>query len=310
MIVLGHRQARRDGSSLPACAVRQPAPLPRKTVGSPTPITPSREPGTTSVPWSLFVWFTFLCGLLACQPSYSGEGGTYLRNPVGHDGIVIFEFHDRLWRQDKGATAARRVTEGDMTEMTPALSPDGSRVAYAAGDGIVFEIFVASLATGEVKRLTYDGGSNAKVQGWINDQEVLYSTTIKSKKRGPLLYAINADTSASRPLPLAEASEGCFLGDNFVFVRNERLADAARKYQGGYAQKIYAVRRDLVSSAEPPPVLPDSPVTKILNSYEGISRSPVCLGDKVYFPLGPDRSVQYLVHEGRRQWAGSAHLRE
>lgn len=219
--------------------------------------------------------------------------GHYLRQPTGNGQTVVFQFNDRLWRFDKGARAAVPLTGADTQASTPAISPDGQAVAYVAATGTDNEVYLVSLRSGQIRRLTYDGGFNVKVQGWLSNNEVLYSTTIKSKKRGPLLYAVHTDTLAARPLPLVEASEGCVLGNELIFVKNEELIDANRNYQGGYAQRLYKIDMALLT-AEPAAADPKRAATVLLSrDYEGISRNPVCVGKRIYFLS--DRTGRYNV---------------
>src|SRR5689334_6286590 len=65
--------------------------------------------------------------------------GHYLRNPAGHGSTVVFELDDHIWRQ-QGDGIAERITDEDVRETVPALSPDGSLVAYVAVMGASQEV--------------------------------------------------------------------------------------------------------------------------------------------------------------------------
>ncbi len=65
-----------------------------------------------------------------------------------------------------------RLTRGNWMDIHPAISPDGSRVAFASNRGGQWDIFVLDLPTGEVTRLTdtpaYDGHPSWSPDGlWI-----------------------------------------------------------------------------------------------------------------------------------------------
>jgi tricorn protease len=224
----------------------------------------------------------------------------YLRNPAGHGLTVVFEFDDHIWQQQADGRA-RRITDADTYETAPVLSPDGSLVAYVAVSDSSHEVFVADLASGETSRLTFDGGSDAKVQGWLNSTEVLYSTTVDSAKRGPLLFAVNIQTNRSRAIPLTEAAEGCVLGDDFIFVKNQELIDSNRLYEGGYAQKIYRIRRDLVFGARRAEDQDTNPSIPLTGTYSGISRNPLCIGDRIFFLSDRDKrfNIWSMASDGR-----------
>src|SRR5688572_1676388 len=91
----------------------------------------------------------------------------YLRQPTGNTQTIVFQFHDWLWRVDKVATVATPLTTADTQASSPAISPDGTAVAYVASTGPDNEVFLVSLPSGDTRRLTYDGGFSVKVQGWL-----------------------------------------------------------------------------------------------------------------------------------------------
>lgn len=222
----------------------------------------------------------------------AGAEAYFARHPTGHGDTVVFQFRDKVWRYDKGAAAASVVANSDAEAGTPWISPDGKSVAYVSMRGAETEVFVVELATGQVRQLTHDGGTTAKVQGWTSANEVLYSTTIKSKKRGALLFSVNTDTLVSRELPLNEASEGCVLGSDFIFVKNEELLDSNRGYRGGYAQRIFKVELAAVSGERP--VLKKGTRSVLLTrTYDGVSRNPVCADGRIYFLS--DKSGRYNI---------------
>jgi len=225
-----------------------------------------------------------LLALLASsgELSFAQETPYFARNPSGHGSSLVFEFNSHIWLQERGKVA-RRLTDRSSEEAFPAFSPDGQYVALTGVEGQASEVFLTSLATGDTIRLTYDGGSDAKVQGWLGQTRLLYSTTIKSKKRGALLFVIDTKTHVAKPLPLVEASEGCVLDGSFVFVKNEKLIDNNRLYRDGYAQSIFKIAADILDEQESDPAKPDVQAVQLTASYKGISRQPLCAKDRIYF---------------------------
>lgn len=232
---------------------------------------------------------------IAVLAQNEGSPSYYFRQPTGHGNTIVFQHSDKIWRYDLLTQSVSLLVDDKAEIGSPVISPDGQAIGYVAGVGGDREIFLTSLKSGATRRLTYEGGYDVKVQGWLNGKELLYSTTIKSKKRGSLLFAINSETFASRPIPLMEASEGCLLGSEFIFVKNEELADSNKQYQGGYAQRIYKIDAALLSK-EARSISSDNKKrasTLLTKKYQGISRSPVCLADRIYFLS--DQSGQFNI---------------
>ena len=224
----------------------------------------------------------FVLSISCLQVSLAQETPYFARNPSGHGSSFVFEFNNHIWLQERGKPA-RRVTDRNTEETSPVLSPDGKYVAYTGAEGPSFEIFMASLATGEIVRLTYDGGFDAKVQGWLGNSQLLYSTTIKSRKRGALLFVIDTATHTARTVPLVEASEGCIFNGSFIFVKNEKLIDNNRLYRGGYAQSIFKISADILDETASDAARPGVQTVPLTASYAGISRQPLCAADRIYF---------------------------
>lgn len=73
-------------------------------------------------------------------------------------GTLIFDDraggHRHLYAFLPGATAAVPVTTGDWDDQDPAISPDGTRVAFVSNRDGAWDLYVLWLATGELVRLT------------------------------------------------------------------------------------------------------------------------------------------------------------
>ena len=143
----------------------------------------------------------------------------YFRAPALSGDTLAFVAEGDLWRASSAGGSAQRLTTHPAEEFYPAISPDGKRVAFSARYEGPMEIYVMPLTGGAPTRLTYDGGGNARVQGWTTDGKVLFSTTRLSGKPGPQLVMIDPSSLARSTLPLADAAHGCYLGGQFIFTR-------------------------------------------------------------------------------------------
>jgi tricorn protease len=186
-----------------------------------------------------------LCALcaaanLSAAPSTTGtprpvEG--YYRFPASAGGTLVFTAEGDLWTAPIDGGGARRLTSHAGEEIEAAISPDGTRVAFAASyDGGV-EAYVMPLSGGAPTRLSFDG-TRVYVQGWTPSGEVLYAS---SAQVGPgwrrVLRAVDPATLATRTLPLDDAIEGAVdPASQAVFFTRLGLQltnDNAKRYRGG-----------------------------------------------------------------------------
>jgi serine/threonine-protein kinase len=108
----------------------------------------------------------------AAQFSFSDTGNlAYVAGPAGRINVSIF------WMNRGGKLTALRETPGDYSN--PAFSPDGKRVALDIADGARRDIWVYEWERDNMKRLTFDGETNA-YPAWSPDGErVVYSSQEK-----------------------------------------------------------------------------------------------------------------------------------
>jgi tricorn protease len=195
----------------------------------------------------------------------------YFRQPSIQGQTIVFVAEGDIWRTGINGGSAQRLTTHSAAESQPSISPDGTRVAFTARYEGPAEVYVMPLAGGPPTRLTYDGDT-ALVQGWTTDGRVLYSSTRYSGRPEERLFAIEPTTRAIKPIPLAEAAEGCYVGGTLFFARRSPLGDNVKDYQGGLAQQIW--RFDEGAGKE---------AVLLTGSHKGTSRQPMCTANRVYF---------------------------
>ena len=89
------------------------------------------------------------------------------------------------------------VASTPKNEMYPAMSPDGTRVAYGVEDLDTMDIYVTEIATGATRRLTSGSGYNSG-PAWSPDG--LRLAFVSSRDGTTDLYTMNADGSRQRRL--------------------------------------------------------------------------------------------------------------
>lgn len=92
------------------------------------------------------------------------------------EGVIYFEArsdgHSHLWAFSPGDSGPHRLLGGEWDDREPALSPDGSRLAFASNRGGPWDLYLMDLRTGEVSPLTetasYEGQPTWSPDGmWI-----------------------------------------------------------------------------------------------------------------------------------------------
>lgn len=103
----------------------------------------------------------------ATSPLVSADGDTvfYLRNSMD---IMKDRRRANLWRVDADGDNHEPITTGARSISSPALSPDGERVAYVDKDDVGSQIFVQWLESGAVAQLTR-GGQSPRNLTWSPD---------------------------------------------------------------------------------------------------------------------------------------------
>jgi tricorn protease len=210
-------------------------------------------------------------------PSFAAEA-SYFRMPAVWNDTLVFVAEGDLWRASLGGGLAQRLTTHHDNESFPAVSSDGQWLAFTARYEGSSEVYVMPLFGGAPRRLTYDGGASARVQGWTPDGKVLYASTRFSGRPQARLFTVDPVTSVKTAVPLAEAAEGCYLGDQLIFSRRPTLGDNVKGYKGGRAQSIW--RFDGKGEAVP-----------LTGDWAGMSRQPMCVQGRVYFLSDKDGAV-------------------
>jgi len=201
----------------------------------------------------------------------------YFRQPAIGANSIVFVAEGDLWRTAIAGGAAQRLTSNFAAESNPAISPDGSQLAFTGRYEGPAEVYVMPMAGGTPKRLTFDGDT-ALVQGWTADGRVLYNSPRQSGKPDQRLYTIHPVTRETKAVPLSEAAEGCYAGTSLFFTRRGAISDNVKGYHGGLAQSIW--RFDEGHEAVP-----------LTKSHAGTSRQPMCAAGRIYFLSDRDGTI-------------------
>ncbi|MGA2361869.1 MAG: S41 family peptidase [Candidatus Aminicenantales bacterium] len=216
---------------------------------------------------------------LAGPLSSAGRNG-YYRFPALRGTTVVFTSEGDLWSVDiKGGTAVR-LTSHPGLEMSPAISPDGTTVAFAAQYEGPTEVYTMPLAGGLPVRRTFSGQTSIPV-GWTPDGKIIYATQKYSTLPNTELVILDPQTNAESLLPLSQAADGAFdpAGRTLFFTRLPFQGSYTKRYKGGTAQSLW---KFTMGDPEAAPLTAD---------YAGTSKNPMTWQGRVYFVSDRDGTM-------------------
>ncbi|MFQ5855999.1 MAG: S41 family peptidase [Anaerolineae bacterium] len=196
----------------------------------------------------------------------------YYRFPTIHEDTVVFVCEDDLWTVSASGGIARRLTSNLGQASTPALSPDGSTLAFTGCDEGHPEVYHMPAAGGPAKRLTYLGATS-RVVGWTPDGEsiIFASNTAQPFARLYNLYAVDREGGEPQQLPTGPAMSISY-GPDGGMVIGRNTTDLARwkRYRGGLTGDLWI---DPDGSGE----------WRRLIQLEGNVAVPLWVGERIYF---------------------------
>jgi tricorn protease len=211
-------------------------------------------------------------GLVILAQAVLAAGRTgYYRHPAVHKNTVVFVSEGDLWSVDIGGGPARRLTTHHGMETSPAVSPDGSTLAFSAQYEGPTEVYTMPLAGGLPVRRTFAGQASTVV-GWTPDGRILYATQRYSTLPNTRLVALDPAANLERVLPLDQAAFGAYDPDGrtLYFTRLPFQGSYTKRYKGGTVQSLWK----FTAGAEAHPLTPD---------YAGTSKDPMFWNGRVYF---------------------------
>jgi tricorn protease len=185
---------------------------------------------------------------------------------------IAFTYAGKIWLVDRSGGAAKRLTNTPNDETSPIFSPDGRQIAFSRLNGGDLDVYViAADGSNEAKRVTMMGEDDF-VTGWTPDgKEVIFESTRDEEGVTRLFRMAVENPTLAVGLPMPQAMQGSFSPDGSRIAYNPRGSFGDwRYYRGGSTAPIYIA--DLKTGA-----------FEKLPNQDFNDRSPVWLGDKIYF---------------------------
>jgi tricorn protease len=244
-----------------------PASAPR---AAPAPAAASGAPGASQ---------TAMTAPPVGQVAQAPEGrplGFYSAPALGN-GVIVFVSEGDLWKVPVTGGVATRLTSHPGEESAPAISPDGTQVAFVARYEGPAEAYVMPLTGGLPRRLTYDGG-RASVAGWTPDGRVLVVTDRFSTLPNPQLTIVDPATNARSLVPLAQAADGSYdpaapraEDATLAFVRIAFNGSYTKRYKGGTIEQVWRFRQG------------DTEAVNLTGDFPGTSKRPLWWKERILF---------------------------
>jgi tricorn protease len=106
---------------------------------------------------------------------------------------VAFVSGGDIWTAPAQGGVAHLLVSDPATESRPIYSPDGSRLAFMSNRGGTTNIYLLTLATGEVTRLTW-ADANEQLDGWSRDGKwVYFASAVNDVGRQDDIFRVSAD---------------------------------------------------------------------------------------------------------------------
>ena len=229
------------------------------------------------MPAIVFAFAVFVLSAATASADASPLG--YYRFPAIHGDTIVFTAEGDLWKVGTAGGVAQRLTTHPEQEIHPAISPDGSQIAFTANYEGPSEVYVMPMAGGLPRRLTWEG-RGAQVVGW-SPAGVLYATRHYSTLPNVQLVRVDPVNGMRTRVPLEQASEGVYepSGQTLFFTRLRFQGSYTKRYRGGTAQNLW---RFTAGDAEATPLTSDFP---------GTSREPMWWDGRLAFASDRDGTV-------------------
>lgn len=232
--------------------------------------------------------------------SDEGAGTRFLHEPaLSHDRIV-FVYADDLWTARPDGSDVKRLTAHPGPETSPAISPDGSSVAFTGTYDGNPDVYVIPIQGGEPVRLTWHPGADV-VCGFTPDGKVLFRS-----QRGVFtgrynqLFTVDpkggpaAKESVPNGFRAAVSPDGKYL----AYTPLSEVFRQWKNYRGGTASRIGILDRSTLDVEFIP-----QPEGRCNDTY------PMWLGEHVYFLSDRDGEFNLYVYDraNKRVKALTAH---
>ncbi len=222
-----------------------------------------------------------ICLHIPVLASAQTEQLAYYQQPAIFDEQVVFASQGDLWlvnthsEKDGNTQFAKRLTSHINVESNPHISPNGEQLAFLADYHGQDAIYVMPIRGGLAKQVSFEM-SNVKLQGWIDESRILYSTASDTGMHNSwVLKIVDTLTLNVDELPLSDAVQGVLSANDILYFVQFGLQisnDNANHYKGGGKGELWKFELNKDKEAQ-----------QLSASHEGSIHSPMLHGGRVFF---------------------------
>ena len=162
---------------------------------------------------------------LASCPSVNPDGSRF-----------VFEWNDSIWIAPTAGGTAERLTPEESRESWPALSPDGTRVAFLSSRDGENKIFVMDLATLRVSQVSRHSEPTG-LSGWAPDGKRLVGGALRDHagdaSTGWRIAFFSPNGGETYPFARVRSHDAALSPDGRLLAFSRRGDDIYRKYRSG-----------------------------------------------------------------------------
>ncbi len=205
----------------------------------------------------------------------------YLRYPHVRGDLVTFVAADDVWLTTVDGGRAWRLTTDRAPVRQPRLAPDGSAVAFVSYRDGHPEVMVADVDSGQVRRLTWWGGTVTTLLDWTADGRILVASNAgEASIRHAVVKAVALDGTSER-LRYGAASGLAVHPGGAVALSTPWSRPPAhwKRYRGGTAPRLWLDRSG------------DGGWERLLPDEDASLVDPLWIGDRLLFVS--DRAARF-----------------
>jgi tricorn protease len=218
--------------------------------------------------------------LLPAAAGHATDAQPLLRFPDIHGNTVVFVHAEDIWTAPAEGGVATRLTLHDGEERFPKFSPDGQWIAFTGDSDGNTDVYVMSVHGGDITRVTWHPAGDVVVGWHPTRNKILFRSGRSSFNRFSRLFLVDVDGTGEEEIPIHEAAQGSFSpdGSKIAYNRVSRAFRTWKRYQGGNEQNVHIYDFDTKKDA-------------VLTDFAGTDRTPMWIGDKIYFSSDRDRTL-------------------